>query len=251
MKMNWRKVTIILACVLLTVVAVFALLTSSIWYPGITPMQTAQILIKDYKFGWRGLGMAHFWGDAILVPLRKVSKDFTLLDHRSSFWVAEILAKNGSTASLEMSLELYKRKRIYEKLVGAVGLAAHGKLPNEEFLPNGFIYDLLTNDKYIYKGAGIEKGTRDFADTSRVELALVVTKYARNEHSVLPIMALIEKRPMLYMVHARACEALAEIGDRRAIPVLESAMEADNFYALPEAFRLLPSWVTKKPYLLR
>jgi HEAT repeat protein len=239
MKIRWRKaveVVGILGCVLLTLVAAFALLTSGVWYPGVTPGQSARILIEDRKFGGRALGMAHLWGDSVLAPLREVSKDFTLLDNRNSLRTAEVLARNGSPKGLEISLQLYKSESIYQKLVGAVGLAAHSKLPDEEFLQHGFIYDLLTNDKHIYAPDG-QAGK--FVDATPVELALVAAKYARNEHSVPPILALINKRNVPYSIHAKACDALAEIGDRSAIAVLESAMQADDFYALPEAFQAL------------
>jgi hypothetical protein len=235
MKMRW-KVTILLGCLILSAAVVFASLTFWVWYPGVTPRQTARILVDDRKFGMRALGMAHFWGDRILVPLREVSEDFTLLDNRNSFWVAELLARDNSSASLEISYELYKKSSIYQKLVGAVGLAAHGKLPSAEFLQSGFIYDLLTNDKYI--SAQNDKRGKS-VDITPVELALVVAKYARNERSVPLILALINKRPCPGVVQWYACEALGEIGDKSAIPVLDSAMEADDFYALPEAFRAL------------
>jgi hypothetical protein len=212
-------------------------LTSGMWFAGITPTQTARILIEDRKFGARALVMAHWWGDRILDPLRKVSGDFAALDNRNTFWVAELLTRNSSGRSRQLAQELFYRTSPLPKLVGAVGLAARGDLPQGEFAGGGTMRKILTDERNAFH----EHGGRRLSDrdSTLVELALIVAKYSRSKESVPDILALIENRPAHYGVHANACDALAQIGDPRAIPILEKAMSSSDFHALAEAFRAL------------
>jgi hypothetical protein len=211
--------------------------TSPFWFGGVTPVQTAQILIQDRKFGMRALGMGNYWGDKIFNPLREASNNFDRLDNRNAFWVAELLAKNQSSRSIELSLELYKRDNLNSKLVGAIGLAAHNQLPKDAFQQNGELQKILVGEEYLYQPNS--SGKKWYADTSLIELTLVAAKYARSKDSVQDIIALIEKRPLPYWVQAHAAEALGAIGDPRAILPLENAMRSSDFKALPDAFRAL------------
>jgi len=233
MTRKWFALLAVLA-VLLGGVAWF---TSWLWFGGFTPTQTARILIEDRKFGMRGLGMSHFWGDQMLEPLREVSKDFRSLDNRNAFWVAEVLAKNNSSRCNELALDLYTRDAMTPKLVGAISLAAHGKLSKAEFQPIGALHRVLVSEEYLFRTDST--GRKSYADTAPIELTLIAAKYAQSTDSVPDIVALIEKRPLPYGVHAQAADALGAIGDRRAAVVLEEAMRAQDFYALPNAFRAL------------
>lgn len=208
-----------------------------IWFGGVTPTQTAHILVEDSKFGMRALGMGIYWGDEVLVPLREASNDFRLLNSRNAFWVGELLAKNQSRSSNELSLDLYKRESLIPKLVGAIGLAAHNNLPKEAFQQNGVLRKILVSEESLYRL--MPDGQKTYADTSPLELALIAAKYARSIDSVPDIIALIEKRPLPFWVHAHAADALGAIGDQRAVLPLEMAMRASDFYALPNAFRAL------------
>lgn len=212
-------------------------LTLPFWFGGATPMQTAQILIEDRKFGMRALGMGNYWGDKIIEPLREASNDFRLLDNRNAFWVAELLAKNQSSRSNELSLELYRRDTLIPKVVGAIGLAEHNKLPKEAFQQHGELRRILVGEEYLYRPDS--SGKKWYADTALLELTLVAAKYAQSTDSVPNVIALIEKRPLPYWVHAHAADALGAIGDQRAILPLEIAMQSSDFYALPNAFRAL------------
>lgn len=200
-------------------------------------MQTARILIEDRKFGMRALGMGIYWGDQIIEPLREASNNFRLLDNRTAFWVAELLAKNQSSRSNELSLELYSRDTLIPKLVGAIGLAGHNKLSKEAFQQHGELRRILVSEEYLYRPDS--SGKKWYADTSLLELTLIAAKYAQSRDSVPDVIALIEKRPLPYWVHAHAADALGAIGDQRAILPLETAMRSPDFYALPNAFRAL------------
>ncbi len=218
--------------------------TLPFWFGGVTPAQTAQILIQDRKFGMRALGMGNYWGDKIFNPLREASNNFHRLDNRNAFWVAELLAKNQSARSVELSLELYKRDDLTSKLVGAIGLAAHNQLPKDAFQQHGELQKILVSEEYLYRPDS--SGKKWYADTSIIELTLVAAKYARSSDSVPDIIALIEKRPLPYWVHAQAAKALGAIGDSRAILPLENAMRSSDFNALPDAFRALITLSSKQ-----
>jgi HEAT repeat protein len=119
------------------------------------------------------------------------------------------------------------RDELLPRLVGAGALAAHGRSSRTEFRAGGIVESVLTR----------ELPRND--DTTPVELALIAAGNARSRDSVPSILALIEKRPLAFQVHSGAADALSAIGDPRAIPVLEEAMRAPDFYALPKAFRAL------------
>lgn len=212
-------------------------LTLPLWFGGATPMQTARILIEDRKFGMRALGMGNYWGDNIIEPLREASNNFHHLNERNAFWVAELLAKNQSSRSNELSLELYRRDTLIPKLVGAIGLAGHKKLPTEAFQQHGELRRILVSEGYLYHTDS--NGSKWYTDTSLLELTLIAAEYAQSRDSVPDVIALIEKRPLPYWVHAHAADALGAIGDKRAILPLETAMQSSDFYALPNAFRAL------------
>lgn len=237
-RVRFRAVALVL--VLVGLAASLALLTAGFWFPGFTPNQTARILIEDPKFGGRALILSHFWGDLLLDPLREVSGDFEKLDARNSFWVSEVLARNDSARSTALALELSRRDAQLPMLVGSIGLAAHGKLSKEDLEENGRLQMVLADDARLYRSDA--EGRRVFVhDTAPVELALIAARHARNRESLPYILDLIRKRPAPYWVHAHAADALAALGDRRAIPVLEEAMRSPDFHALPQAFRALVS----------
>lgn len=236
--MKWTRLKAALVVLLLLAVGL-AWLVAGIWFPGFTPTQTARILIEDHKFGGRALILSSVWGDLLLEPLRAASDDFEKLNGHNSSRVAKVLAENESSRSTALALELFQRDRQLPMLVGAVGLAAHGKLPKEELQENGRLHAVLVDEAYLDRYDA--EGRRSYVDTEPVELALNAARYARNQESVPCILDLIRKRPVPYWVHAHAADALAALGDRRAVPVLEEAMRSPDFYALPQAFRALIS----------
>ena len=200
-------------------------------------MQSARILIEDRKFGMRALGMCHYWGDQVIEPIREASDNFRRLNIRNAFWVAEFLAKNQSSQSDELSLELYRRDTLIPRLAGAIGLAAHNKLPKDAFQQDSEFRRILTGEEYPYRTDS--SGKEWHTDTGILELTLIAAKYAQSRDSVPEVIALIEKRPLPYGVHAYAADSLGAIGDQRAVQPLEAAMQSPDFHALPNAFRAL------------
>jgi hypothetical protein len=227
------KVTITTVAGLL---AILAFLNSWLWYPGITPNQTAQILIKDDKFGGRALGMASFWGDAIFPALRDISNNYSNLNGRNTELLMMVFAQHPSEKSFESASELYQREDANAKAIGAAGLAAQGKLPDAAFAPDGYLYQSLN-----YDWAGDLSNMQRLGDTreTSVEHGLIIAGYAKNNKVLAPILKILSYRKIPYQVHAEACDALKDIGDKQAIPELEAAMRDNEFYAIPNAFDAL------------
>jgi hypothetical protein len=61
----------------------------------------------------------------------------------------------------------------------------------------------------------------------------------RSVGAVPCLVEILSERPADYWNHAYACEALARIRFRGAIPALRNCMRSQDFYALPDAFRAL------------
>lgn len=223
-------VALLVASLAFLALIVMSTLLDWLWYPGITPSQSANIIIKDDKYGSRALKTAPLWGDSIFPALQEASRNFTDLNNRSARVLMQVVAEtNKSEESLRLSTILYSRSEKTAKLIGAAGLAAHTKLPEKDLKTGGFLYDALsytpkqlpdTNSKYI-------------------ELALIAAKYAKSPNLLEPILEILNYRKVPYHLHAYACNAVAEINDQRAIPTLVQAMNDKNFYAIPNAFAAL------------
>ncbi len=232
-----KKIVRAIAVVFLFILIIFFGFAALFSYPGITPKQTAEILIEDGKFGGRALLMAPFWGDALLPRLREASENYSRLNERSAQLLMVILAeKNKSEESLKLATELYQRDNVEAKVVGAAGLAAQGKLPEEALRPNGYLYEAITYNPRV--NAANYKELVDLNKPS-AELALIVAKYAKRNEVLDPILKILGYRHVPYFLHANACDALGEIGDKRAISDLEVAMKDQDFYAIPNAFDAL------------
>ena len=61
--------------------------------PGFTARGTAEILIRDHKFGMRALEVAVLRGNSMLPVLAEVSEDYAKLNGRNAAWVAEVLGR--------------------------------------------------------------------------------------------------------------------------------------------------------------
>lgn len=233
-----RKKLLAVGVVLLVLLAGLAWFSSFLWFPGITPAQTARILIGDYKFGWRAVGMSVFWGDLILEPLREASKDFTSLNIRNSFRVAEVLARNGSERSVAIASELYRREDLVASMVGAAGLAAHGKLPESAFQPGGRLHRVLVDERYLcrYDAQGERDRENEPLTANELELAMIAAGHARSRASVPATLAWIDACSSDPSVQSYAADALGAIGDPRAVPVLRKSLRSPESYRESSTF---------------
>lgn len=235
--MRAKRVAVAAGIVVLVLVVGLAWVSSFLWYPGLTPSQSAQILIEDDKFGGRAMDMCAFWGDRILEPLRDASGDFTGLHDHNSFRIGEVLARNDSERSLALATELYSREDPTASLVGAVALAAHGRLPESDLRPGGRIHSVLMDDRYRcrYTADGRRDHDKESFSVNDLELALVAAGHAGSSASVPAILSTIEGC-IVMPVDVCAIEALAEIGDPRVVPTLRRWMRSPEFVATPSAF---------------
>lgn len=226
-----RKVLRGLAIAVAVVGLAFVVLIAGFWYPGVTPSQTAGILVGDWKFGSRALAVAPLWGDRILEPMRAKSNDFTRLRGRNAIWVAEVLAQRPSPAGHAMSRSLFAHDSALQSMVGAVGLAGQGLLPASEFRAGGRVNRVLQDARLFADSAASQQQQEGV-----VQLAIIATKYARATDSVGDLAGLLST-PQDYWTHAGACEALAVIGGPAAREALRTALRDSTFHALPHAFR--------------
>ncbi len=201
------------------------LLVRSVWMatfgPGSTKEETARILVHDAKFGGRAQHKAIEYGDAILPLIQAESSNFTRLNGRNAFWIAEVLGAVKTDKSRALLLDLYARTNSIQKLAGAVGLAQQGLLPGE-----------------INEGSFLVQTVRAGTGQAEKELAIIALGKSTN-HAALPCLLDVLRRPAGYWDHAYACEALARIGARESVPVLRECLRSAEFHALPEAFRAL------------
>lgn len=76
-------------------------------------------------------------------------------------------------------------------------------------------------------------------EQTEAQLAIIALGKIKGNSSKQCLINLLKKNPLDYWHNAYACEALARIGSKDAIPVLKKCLMDTNFYALPEAFRAL------------
>lgn len=190
--------------------------------PGSTKEETARILVHDLKFGARAKQKAVEYGDTILPLIQAESEDFTGLNARNAFWIAGVLGTIKTDKSRAILLDLYSRTNSLAKLTGAVGLAQQKALP-DRIDEDSFLVQTVRNEKF----------------QAETQLAIIALGKSKNPAALPCLLDVLRKRPTDYWNHAYACEALACIGSRDAIPVLRECLLSPEFYALPEAFRSL------------
>src|SRR5437762_7000098 len=120
--------------VLLVLAIAAMLLIRHVWMatfgPGATQEETAHILVHDLKFGGRAKQRAVECGDGILPLIKAECANFTGLNGRNSFWIAETLGAIKTDKSRTILLDLYSRTNPIAKLTGAIGLAQQRALPD-------------------------------------------------------------------------------------------------------------------------
>ena len=202
---------------------------------GLTPSQTAKILIEDRKNGGRVLDVAKHYGDRILIPLKEQSDDFILLDNRNSFWVADILASNQSDLSKEISHELYGRSEYFPKLVGAVGLAANGELTDKDISAHSFLVKTALREIEYYLNSNVPLTLSERYD----ELAVIALGKTKNKNALSFLMKRLELVAHDVSRAHTVSLALGELGYSEAVPVLRNYFSDDNFLATSGAFKAL------------
>lgn len=219
MKLNRKWLTVIIVTLPLFCGAAWLY---QIFGPGITKEQTAQILVHDFKFGGRAKQKAIKYGDAILPLIKKESDDFSKLDNRNSYWIAEVLGKIQTDQSRTILKGLYTRTNKIARLTGAIGLAEQGIFP-----------DRINEESFLVRTV------RADPEQTETQLAIIALGKTKDPKALPCLLDILKRRPIDYWHHAYACEAVARIHSQEAIPVLRDCMKSDQYYALPEAFRAL------------
>jgi hypothetical protein len=194
--------------------------------------EVASRVVHDFKFSGRSIERARTEGDAILEPLRRETADFTVADFGAPLRVVEVLSQNRSKACDELLLELFRRDRVPARLIGAAGLAAHGKLPaeGEAWLLNVAANRLTDVER---RGASL-----NVLVTYR-ELAIKALSDLESKASVPVLIGIVGDDSQDPALHRAACRALGRIGDAAATDPLRDAMKRRDFQAVPAAFLAL------------
>jgi hypothetical protein len=212
--------------VLLVFAVAATLVVRHVWMamfgPGSTREETARILVHDLKFGGRARQKAVQYGDAILPLIQAESSDFTGLNGRNAFWIAEVLGAIKTDKSHAILIDLYARTNSVAKLTGAVGLARQEALPER-----------------IDEGSFLVRTVRNEKGQAETQLAIIALGRSASPAALPCLLDLLRKRHTDYWYHAYACEALARIGSREVTPVLRECLRSPEYHALPEAFRAL------------
>jgi hypothetical protein len=215
---------ICLVCIAIILIALAGYAWATIFGPGFTKEETAKILVHDDKFGGRAEQKAIRYGDSILPLIQSESANFEKLNGRSSFWIAEVLGKIQTDKSRSILSDLYSRTNQIAKLTGAIGLLEQGAFP-EKITTNCLLVQIVRNNSVKTE--------------TETELAIIALGYSSDTNALPCLLDLLRNQPSGYWLHAYACDAVAQIGSREAIPVLEDCLKSEKFYALPNAFRAL------------
>lgn len=206
----------------------------------------AEALIVGRDFGGGNIiKTANKFGDRVLGPLEIYSKNYTLLNRGNAESIATVLGTNKSIKSEEILIALWNRENEYARLVGAIGLARHNKLP-ESLEGDSF---LLGNVRRWIKHQNAKPGfdspkfatwmKEDSELQSKSDLSIMALGFSADRRALPTLFNVLKLRDVDYWTHVYACEACARIASADATPILEDCLKSTNFNALPEAFRAL------------
>ena len=193
--------------------------------PGFTARGTAEILIRDHKFGMRALEVAVLRGNSMLPVLAEVSEDYAKLNGRNAAWVAEVLGRIETPESALVLRELSSRQELHAKLVGINGLARQAA-SLDPAADRVFLIHL------------IETG-RAYEDAWAIELSVEALGWLGDPEALATLHEVLRLRKAGAGAQVKACLALQRIGSTESIPVLRNGMRSNDFYATRAAMLAL------------
>ncbi len=146
-------------------------------------------------------------GDAILPLIRKESKNSTALNNRNAFWIAEVLGAIQTDRSRTVLMDLYSRTNTLARLTGAIGPAQHGALP-----------DPINEESFLVRYV------RANPVQTETHLSIIALGWTMDEKAIPCLFELLQKRHIGCRYQVHACETLARVGSRDAIPVLRDCL---------------------------
>lgn len=225
--MNRWILVLIVAFVLLIGLAV---LSSGIWFPGVSQRQTAKILVTDSKFGSRAYSKAIWHGPDILGDIASLTNDYSALDYYQAAILTRLLMDIDSSDYIEHARELYQQGTLSARLVGALILAKNHIHVDDM---GSFLKRVILRE---YPGLNSDlMRVRDYWS----EMAMGALGYLNNDESLDVLKQVINQRKVPYQRHKAALAALATLNDRRAIDFIREAMLDRTFYAVLPAYDAL------------
>jgi hypothetical protein len=235
MRRTLRRLRNLLLGLIGFIILVWLFLAYEITYPGLTPHQSASIMVNDLKFGSRSIPTAKLFGDRFLQAFQEESQDYTEINPRNAFWLTSVLVSLNTDGALKTSETLYNKHEAWPKLVGAAGLAAKGLLDKkQDWKPWAKdVYEHCKSLNPIGESYRHCPGESEAAAEFVIKIAGIM-----KDQSSLPLItdALESQNPPL---QEAACGALASLGDTSAVILIESAFRSPGFYPVDSAFKAL------------
>lgn len=184
--------------------------------------ETAHILVHFPEWGLPADQIADRYGDAILPLIEKETAGYSDFFGMGPYYIADVLGAIRTPRSHNVLTDLYSRSNAIARSIGAVGLAQQGNLPD-----------------HVNESSFLVQDVRNDSDQTVTQLSIIALGWTHDEKAVPCLIDLLQRRPLDYWHHAYACEAIARIASRKAVPVLRDCLQSEQFFALAEAFRTL------------
>lgn len=184
-------------------------------HPGFTPKQSMDILVKDAKFGSRSLWLTKLYGDNSLKYLHDISIGYSKLNNVE--YISELLSSINSQKSIEISEEMYESDFVSARLIGAYSLMKHGRLNHNK---NHFLNHFLEDD----------------ISYNDLSLLIKVIIESKDPNALGYLIRLQKSKYSGHQLDTFICEAMGELGDKKAIPYLETLFMDRSFYSFDCAF---------------
>jgi hypothetical protein len=178
----------------------------------------------------------------MLPPLRNETNNFTTLEVPNLFLVSDVLVCNASPASDRLVQELLGRADPTARLIGAVGAAAHGRLPKDQLL-RAYLDRIAAGafDEKEKATASVPGAPGEFnvsTLTAYRQLAIQALGFAKDESALATLIEVLKDREA-GLLHGDVAEALARIGSQKAVPALQEALKQEWFESRHEALAAL------------
>ncbi|MCA9421748.1 MAG: HEAT repeat domain-containing protein [Nitrospira sp.] len=220
--------------ILLVVAGVSVIFFSPFYFPGFTERQTAELFIEPQNKRIREGGhiKANWHGSDLFDDFRLLTNDFLKKETYDFKALAHFLNEIDTTALLNEASQLYSQEDLAQKLLGALLLS---KSKEKHQYPDLFPFlDRIVRRTY----PGLDKNLFRLNDYFS-EGAILAVGNLGGEKSFELLVEVLNESPVPSSRHEAACQALAEMQDRRAIPILHKKMVDPEFHTLLAAYQAL------------
>lgn len=205
------------------------------------PTRVARDLVLTSKPQYDVVGRAVSYGDAILIPLRVVTKDFSSIDGEGALRLVEVFTAIQTPAADQAIGQMANGPALMPKLVAAAVLGRRGR-PIERMRPElvriaaGAWTEEEKKDATL--GEGNERGVLINQLWLYQRLAIAALGQPRGVEEIGKLAGLLSDKNSSPL-HAAVCDALGLAGGPESVTALQAAMRDSRFEDTPAAFRAL------------